>query len=238
MKRLIRRILPQPLVALGRSLKGQLPDAYAFKSYSQEGEDMILRRLFEGQVRGFYVDVGAHHPSRFSNTYFFYKLGWSGINIDATPGSMVLFRKWRPRDINVEAAIGRERRALILHIFNDPALNTFDRELAQSRSRGVYRVVHEQKLYTRPLVEVLAECPPPRDRRIDFMTVDVEGMDLEVLQSNDWGRFRPAYVLVECFGLKPAEFEQTAIYQFMTAQGYHFFAKTANTVFFESDAHD
>ena len=57
--------------------------------YSQEGEDMILGKIFSGQKHGFYVDVGAHHPLRFSNTYLFYLKGWRGINIDAMPGSMV-----------------------------------------------------------------------------------------------------------------------------------------------------
>ena len=68
---------------------------YGLISYSQEGEDMILRRLFETRRRGFYVDVGAHHPRRFSNTYYFYRQGWSGINIDAAPGSMKLFDRLR-----------------------------------------------------------------------------------------------------------------------------------------------
>lgn len=197
---------------------------------------MILRRLFEGKADGFYVDAGAHHPRRFSNTCFFYKLGWSGVNIDAAPGSMALFRKWRPWDINVEAALGREPRALTFYIFDEPALNTFDRELAHSRSQGAYRIVREQTLCTRTLAEVLAEHLP-KGRRIDFMTVDVEGMDLEVLQSNNWERFRPTYVLVECLGVEPAQLEQESVCQFLTAQGYHFFAKTANTVIFKADAH-
>jgi hypothetical protein len=74
-------------------------------SYAQEGEDMVLRRIFEDQPLGFYVDVGAHHPVRFSTTYFFYRRGCRGINIDATPGSMDAFRRLRPRDINLEVAI-------------------------------------------------------------------------------------------------------------------------------------
>ena len=74
-------------------------------SYSQEGEDRILQRLFENQTPGFYVDIGAHHPRRFSNTYIFYKQGWRGINVDATPGSMFLFRVFRKRDINLEIAV-------------------------------------------------------------------------------------------------------------------------------------
>jgi len=99
LKKLLKIILPKTLKNKFIEINNNYFDGYALKSYSQEGEDMILRRLFEKQLTGFYVDVGAHHPKRFSNTYFFYKQGWHGINIDAMPGSMKLFEKIRPRDI-------------------------------------------------------------------------------------------------------------------------------------------
>ena len=85
---------------------------YWLKSYSQEGEDIILARIFGKQQNGFYVDVGAHHPYRFSNTYFFYKRGWKGINIDAMPGSMKIFNKYRPRDKNIEAGISDTKKKI------------------------------------------------------------------------------------------------------------------------------
>lgn len=75
------------------------------KSYSQEGEDLLLSRIFGDKKDGFYIDVGAHHPFRFSNTYLLYKRGWRGINIDAMPGSMKLFNRFRPRDINIECGV-------------------------------------------------------------------------------------------------------------------------------------
>ena len=85
--------------------------AYMNPSYSIEGEDRIVRALlWQKHDKGFYVDVGAHHPFRFSNTYLFYTQGWSGINIDATPGSMKAFNKYRPRDINLEVGVGRGRK--------------------------------------------------------------------------------------------------------------------------------
>ena len=76
-------------------------------SYAQEGEDRILMRYFDGRKKGFYLDVGAHHPKLYSNTYLFYNQGWNGINIDAMPGSMEIFNKQRSRDINIEAAISK-----------------------------------------------------------------------------------------------------------------------------------
>ncbi|MFM6346540.1 MAG: hypothetical protein ACKPFK_15520, partial [Dolichospermum sp.] len=89
-------------------------------SYSQEGEDLILARFFEKEKNGFYVDIGAHHPQRFSNTYYFYLKGWSGINIDAMPGSMKIFDDLRPLDINLEIPISDKSEILTYYEFDEP----------------------------------------------------------------------------------------------------------------------
>ena len=133
LKQIVKILLPKNLVEKLSIIKNNYFDGYARKSYSQEGEDMILRRLFEKQKTGFYVDVGAHHPKRFSNTLFFYKKGWHGINIDAMPNSMSLFDKIRPRDINLEVPISEKKQKLKYYMFNEPALNGFSKELAEKR---------------------------------------------------------------------------------------------------------
>ena len=94
------------LKSLKKSVK-KPQQRFARRCYSQEGEDMILQRMFGQRREGFFVDVGAHHPFRYSNTYLFYKKGWRGINIDATPGSMREFEKYRPADINLEVAVSQ-----------------------------------------------------------------------------------------------------------------------------------
>ena len=121
---------------------------YFIRSYSQEGEDMILRRLFEGENLGFYIDVGAHHPKRFSNTFMFYKKGWNGINIDAMPSSMKAFDKARPRDTNLEIPVSNKKELLTYYMFNEPALNGVSKNLTEERS-GVnqYKVISEIKKY-------------------------------------------------------------------------------------------
>ena len=207
---------------------------YWAESYSQEGEDMILRKIFEKQQPGFYVDVGAHHPKRFSNTYYFYKRGLNGINIDATPGSMKLFYKFRRKDINIESAISKEKKELILYSFDEPAINTFDEALAQQRSiEGKYKLIDEIKIHTKTLSEILGQHLP-LDKEIDFLSVDVEGFDLEVLQSNDWNRFRPKFVVVECFGIEKLErITSDEVYIFLTDYNYFFYAKTMNTCIFK-----
>ncbi|WP_271829617.1 FkbM family methyltransferase [Dolichospermum circinale] len=206
------------------------------RSYSQEGEDMILRRLFEKQSDGFYVDVGAHHPKRFSNTFIFYSKGWKGINIDAMPGSMKAFNKQRPRDKNLEISIAKEQKNLTYFQFNEPALNGFCKELAVSRdgSSSAYKIISKQNIEAYPL-SVILDQHLDTDQSIDFLSVDVEGLDLEVLQSNDWLKFRPKVVLVEILDSSLDTIQNDAVYQFLTAHNYHLYAKAVNTVFFISD---
>ena len=102
-------------------------------SYSQEGEDMVLSRIFSDKSKGFYVDVGAHHPMRFSNTYSFYKRGWQGINIEPNPDSISMFKRYRPRDINLNCGIAWNKGNLEYYMFDEPALNTFDGDVLKSR---------------------------------------------------------------------------------------------------------
>jgi FkbM family methyltransferase len=204
-------------------------------SYSQEGEDMVLRRLFEKKTNGFYVDVGAHHPKRFSNTFIFYKCGWNGINIDAMPGSMKAFNKQRPRDINLEIPIAKERKVLTYFQFDEPALNSFDEKLSLLRQNSTsYKIVSKQEIETYPLSEILAKNLP-LNQKIDFLSIDVEGLDLEVLQSNNWLKFRPKVILVEILQSSLSQISDDPIYQFLIEQNYHLYAKTVNTAFFLSD---
>lgn len=89
-------------------------------SFSSAGEDMILRHIIGSDKRnGFFVDVGAYHPTLFSNTYFFYLNGWRGINIEARPGSKALFDRVRPRDTNLELGISRNRGELTYYFIGD-----------------------------------------------------------------------------------------------------------------------
>lgn len=173
---------------------------YAIKSYAQEGEDLILQRIFERQAKGFYVDVGAHHPFRFSNTYLFYKKGWRGINLDAMPDSMKPFNKYRKRDINLEIPVGRDGEKLNYCIFNEPALNTFDEtRIDDIIKKPEYNLIKKIEIKIRSLKNILDEYLP-NGQKIDFMSIDVEGLDFEVIQSNDWEKFRPKILLVEALG--------------------------------------
>lgn len=204
---------------------------FAQISYAQEGEDLILLRLFADQQSGFYVDVGAHHPKRFSNTYLFYKQGWRGVNIDAMPGSMEEFRRIRPRDLNIEVAIAGRPGSLTFYRFNDPALNTCDEQLARERNTGRYRILATEPVRAERLQDIFPRILSA-GQQIDFLTVDVEGLDAEVLASNNWEMFRPTYVLTECGQGGIGDIMNGEQYRVLTGANYEFIAKTALTAFF------
>jgi FkbM family methyltransferase len=189
--RMLKRLVPRRIRNKLLDLKIRMFDEYCVRSYGQEGEDIILRKLFAAKLSdkstvGFYVDVGAHHPKRFSNTCYFYKRGWSGINVDAMPGSMREFDRHRRRDINLEAAVSDSRTTLVYCAFEEPAHNGFLSESSQQEIvNGGIKLLWTKALVTRRLDDILAEHLP-EGHSIDFLSVDVEGHDLAVLRSMDW----------------------------------------------------
>lgn len=196
-------------------------------SYSQAGEDMILNCIFLSKNKGFYIDVGANHPTKASNTYFFYKKGWAGINIDAFPDAIKLFRKQRSKDINIETGVSDIEGILNFYMFKESSYNTFNEEnideiLKISSLKEVKRVL------VKPLSSILKQF---NITSIDFMSVDVEGLDLNVLRSNDWNVCRPKIIIVEDLYCGD-EIKSSRVYDYMLALGYVHFCKTVTNAFY------
>lgn len=232
LKKFIKFIIPNWILKKYRKIKGLYFNGFVIKSYSQEGEDLILNRIFGEKKNGFYVDVGAFHPFWISNTNIFYQKGWNGINIDAMPLSMTLFDKFRSRDINLECPISDENKTLTYYAFNDPALNGFSKDLSMARNLDPnWKVIFQKDMETKKLAQILDENLP-KGIHIDFMSIDVEGLDYAVLRSNDWKRYRPDVVLVEMLNTNLEDISHSEIGAYMKSNGYAAFAKTFNTVFF------
>jgi FkbM family methyltransferase len=203
-------------------------------SYAQDGEDVVLLSFYENirGFRGFYVDVGAHHPVRFSNTWLLYRRGWRGINIDPTPGSMRRFRRWRRRDVNLELGIGAQASTLNFYCFNEPALNTFDEGVARQRDTGQpYRIVRTVPVPIEPLGAVLDRYLPA-GQQVDVLSIDAEGLDLVVLKSNHWEKYQPEFILVEDPDFRPGEVAASGVYTFLAEKGYAVVAVLKRTVFY------
>lgn len=197
---------------------------------------MVLHRLLNYKPKGFYVDIGAHHPYRFSNTFKFYLKGWRGINVDPLPGSMELFRRQRPHDVNLEIAIGpTDGEELTYYMFNEPTLNTFDPVMAQQARSAQYVLKRCVSVKTVTLRSVLEQYLKP-NQSIDFLSVDVEGFDLEVLQSNDWEKFNPAFVVAESCYTTLEQNATSPLTLLLGGHGYGIVSKTANSLIYGKTA--
>jgi FkbM family methyltransferase len=172
-------------------------------SFAQQGEDVVLWRAFRDQPCGFYVDVGAHDPVQDSVTKLFYDRGWRGINIEPQVAHFERLCEDRPRDINLNLAVdGRAGRRLLHEVPASSGLTTFDRELAAFYRDVLHHDVIDRDVEVESL-QTIVDCHATEV--IDFLKVDVEGSEANVLGSLDWSRTRPRAVLVEA--TRPAEWE-------------------------------
>jgi len=195
-------------------------------SFSQSGEDYNVRNIFKEKRDGFYVDIGAYHPFNVSNTvllYLFYN--WKGINIDAMPGSMETFRKYRKRDINLEFAVSSQQEELTYYIIDETStMNTFSREFLEENN--VLELVQKEiKINAYPLSEILDKYLPA-DKNIDLLNIDVESMELKVLQSNNWEKYRPKCIIMEFSGNRISEIETSATGKLLKELGYELWVVT------------
>jgi len=205
-------------------LRQELNIFTSVKAYSQEGEDLILKRLFQDTKKGFYVDVGANHPSLYSNTNLLYKKGWRGLNIEPTPRKICLFNDYRKRDINIQIAISNKKQSKLFYMFEESQLNSFDYELSLSRDRPFKSIM----VKTDTLANVLQDNGV---KNIHFLNIDCENHDYIVLKSNDWKKYKPLVIAIEEDDfLKTAG--ETKIKKFLSKKGYQFYARTHNTSFY------
>lgn len=208
-------------------------------SYSQYGEDLALHALLaEGKNEipwfGFYVDVGAYDPERYSNTFLFYRQGWQGINIEANPEVFSALQKHRPRDLNLHIGIKNQEGESRLYMFQQPACNTFSEEVARSYAEKGIKLLKTERVKTTCLATVL-DKNLPFGQSIDFLSVDVEGLDLEVLESNNWQKYRPKFVVVESHLLDFEKIMESPIYCFMKEKGYRLVTAIYITLIFKRD---
>lgn len=196
-------------------------------SFSQDGEDLILSQLFYGVSDGLFVDIGAHHPIHFSNTYKFYLLGWRGLNIDAMPGSMKEFDLIRPEDINLEIGISNDSKSLNFFIFEQSKVNTFSEQMANEHLNNGGCLLSNVKVPTERIDRIL-EKNLKENTKIDFLSLDVEGLEFEVLTSNDWVKYRPKVILVESLKMK----NKILFDDFFETVQYVLIAQTVNNLFY------
>ncbi|MDB4926957.1 FkbM family methyltransferase [Mucilaginibacter sp.] len=202
-------------------------------SFSQEGEDMVLKRIFGNINEGYYIDIGAHHPSLFSNTNYFYQIGWRGINIEPIPKSKTIFDIERPNDINLELLISEKEGLIEFYLFEPSLMNTISKKQVEENKKFAWCKLEEIVLIHSVPLEKLLDEYLPNETKINFMSIDVEGAEMSVLKSNNWEKYRPEVLLIESIDMSVEEIIETEMHKFLGMHLYVFFAKTGNTVFYK-----
>ncbi|WP_231866929.1 MULTISPECIES: FkbM family methyltransferase [unclassified Anabaena] len=166
-----------------------------FISYAQNFEDVLLNRIFKNKLQGFYIDVGALHPTVDSVTKAFYDRGWSGINIEPIQEYYNLFQKERSRDINLNIAISNSEETLeFFQLVGQPGNSTLNKAIAYAiaKEKGL-----EVSQYTVAVKTLEAVCKEYVNKKIDFIKIDVEGLEEQVILGANWEKFRPTVLVIE-----------------------------------------
>ena len=189
------------------------------KSYSQCGEDLFVKKFFQNKQKGFYVDLGAFNPIKYNNTYLLYLKGWSGINIDLNKTSIDLFNIWRKKDRNILAAVSDKKTKTKIYIENIfSPLNTISFKFNDniSKTKSYYA-------NTKKFSDIVK-------KKIDFLNIDIEGMDFKVLKSINLNTYKPKLICIEIFGLNNVN----KVKRYLKSKKYFYLKKIGPSYFFTS----
>lgn len=209
-------------------------------SYAQSGEDLIVDFVFRAMRMDCpsYLDIGAHHPTHFSNTYFFYSRGSHGVTVEPDPTLHTQLCKKRPKDVHLNVGVGEASSAsLPFYVMSTKTLNSFSKDEAERyQATGMHKI---DKILDVPVVsigEVLSSHFP--NRSPDFISVDVEGLDFQIIKAIDFSKYRPSVVCVETltFSENREETKVSEIIDYMCNNGYFVYADTyINSIFVDRE---
>ena len=151
--------------------------------YSFGGIDNLIQQIFKSQKKGIYIDIGCGHPIKNNNTYLLNKKGWSGINIDLDEENISLFNAYRNKDFNISSAVSDKDGETDLYFYhNKSSLNTISKQNANFQKAKISAI---KRIKTQTINKVI-ENSPYKDKKIDFLTIDVEGSELQILRNFDF----------------------------------------------------
>ena len=208
-------------------------------SYSQCGEDLILRQLLTvlGISKVMYLDVGAHHPSYLSNTYLFYENGGNGVCVEPDPTLFKEFGKKRPRDTHLNCGVGIVPGEADFFVMSTSTLNTFSKEEAERyQSYGRQRIMKTIRIKLETINDIIRQN---FEKSPNLVSLDVEGLDYLILQNFDFDKYRPEVFCLETLSYTEDKSERklTEIVDLMHSNGYITYADTyINTIFVDAAA--
>jgi FkbM family methyltransferase len=209
-------------------------------SYAQCGEDLIVSFIFSGLKMSdwTYLDIGAHHPTQISNTYLFYKQGHRGVCVEPDPILFAEILRVRGEDVCLNVGVGvNDESAADFFIMSSKSLNTFSK--ADAERYGAYHQENIEKVVRLPLVSINSLAEKYFKPHPNFISVDIEGLDFEVLKTFDFDRFRTEVFCVETltYTTDKSERKMNEIIDLMTSAGYFTYADTyINTIFVKRDS--
>ena len=187
---------------------------YLRNTYSQFNEDTYLKEYFKNKKKGFFIDIGCHHPFKANNTFLLYKSGWSGINIDLNKISIDLFNIARPRDINICTAISDKEGTIEYYLPNNNPLSseiTINKDFSKilkDHHGNDYRT-HTTKSITWQFIEKQYSSLL---QSVDILKIDIEGSDLKVLKTIDLNKLDPKLLMIEASNLDFSERDKIISY--------------------------
>ncbi len=197
-------------------------------SYSQCGEDMIVDYIFKLRAveNPTYLDIGANHPYYLSNTAYFYEKGCRGINIEANPNLAKLFNEIRPNDINLNIGISDREEILDFYIMEDDTLSSFSKQEVDQMVSVGKKYASSAKIQLTTVEKILNDhfegCFP------DFLSIDVEGLDFEILKSINYTNNSPKVICVEAaeYSVHGSGARRSELIDFLIMKGYYEYANT------------
>ena len=214
--------------------------------FSFSGVDILIENIFRNQKNGFYIDVGCQHPIKNNNTYLLHKKGWSGINIDLDKDNIDLFNVSRISDDNINIAASNRINEVDLFFFHKKSpINTFDKRTSQFQKAKISSI---KKIKTNTLNNII-KSSKYSNKKIDLLSIDVEGHELPVLEGLDFNKYRPNVIVVEYLDLNVSKLEiknlnienviNSEIYKFLTLKKYILVNSIySDLIFIKSDFRD
>tara|TARA_B100000963_G_scaffold322680_1_gene306907 strand:- start:355 stop:1062 length:708 start_codon:yes stop_codon:yes gene_type:complete len=191
------------------------------QSYSFNAVDLIIDYIFKNKKNGFYLDIGAQHPVSNNNTYLLFKKGWNGINIDLDKKNIELFEIARPKDINLNYAISDSEKEVDFYYYHDSSpINTLNKNVSNFQKAKVNEI---KKIHTKTLDSILENLN--LQNHIDYMNIDVEGHENQVLKGFKINKYKPSVISVEYLDLnmKKLEFKNNNINNLLNSDLYKYF---------------
>jgi FkbM family methyltransferase len=195
--------------------------------YSFSGVDVIIKNIFRNKKKGFYVDVGCQNPIKNNNTYLLHKKGWFGLNIDLDKDNIDIFNISRPNDENINTAISNKVGQTDLYFYHKKSpINTIDKTTSDFQKANVSKI---KKIQTNTLNNILYNSKY-KNNKINLLSVDVEGHELQVFEGLDFNLYKPDVIVVEVLDLNVKKLEiknlkienlfNTELYKFLISKNY------------------